>query len=137
MPPIGATPIAPKPRGEPARDEGAQKPIGKDPPVIQPNLEIVGRSLDHHRRLEIRLSHFFDGVRADVVDQAERMRPLRPDKDVRAPSVLSPQPSDSLADLIDTLIAVQNHSVVPAHHSHFKARAPHRGQLLTYDRFRD
>jgi len=86
---------------------------------------------------EIRLTHFFDGVRADVVYQTQRMWPLRPDKDVSAASVLSPQPSDALADLLDTLVAVQNHSGVPAHHSDFKARAPHRGELLMCDRFRD
>jgi hypothetical protein len=105
--------------------------------VIQPNLEIVGRSLDHHRRLETRLTHFFEGIRADVVYQAKRMRPLRPDEDMSAASVLSPQPFDTLADLIDTLVAVQNHPVVPAHHSDFKVPARHRGELLTYDRFRD
>jgi hypothetical protein len=37
--------------------------------VIQPNLEIVGRSLDH-RRLETSLTHFFEGIRANVVYQA-------------------------------------------------------------------
>ena len=41
---------------------------------------------DHHRRLETRLTHFFEGIRADVVYQAERMRPLRPDEDVSAAS---------------------------------------------------
>jgi hypothetical protein len=105
--------------------------------VIQPNLEIVGRSLDHHRRLKTDLTHFFEGIRADVVYQAERMRPLRPHEDVSAASVLSPQPSDALADLIDTLVVAQNHPVVPAQHSDFKAPAPYRGELLTCDRFRD
>ena len=102
MPPIATSAVSFKPRGELARDEGAQKPIGKDSPVIQPNLEIVGRSLDHHRRLETRLTHFFDGIRADVVYQAERMRALRPHEDVSAASIPSPQPSDALADLFDT-----------------------------------
>ena len=133
MPPISTAEVPPKSRGKLARDEGAQKPIGKDSPVIQPNLEIVGRSLDHHCRLETPLSHFFEGIRVDVVYQAERMRPLRPDEDVSAASVLSPQPSDALADLLDTLVAAQNHSVVLAHHFDFKAPAPHRGELLTYD----
>jgi hypothetical protein len=63
------------------------------------------------------------------------MRPLRPDEDVSAASVLSPQPSDALADLLDTLVAAQNDSVILAHHSDFKAPAPHRGELLTYERF--
>lgn len=35
------------------------------------------------------------------------------------------------------LVAAQNHSVVPAHHSDCKAPGPHRGELLTLDRFRD
>jgi hypothetical protein len=78
--------ISSKSRGKLARDEGAQKAIRKDMAVIQPHLEIVGRSLDNHRRLETRLSYFVDGIRADVVYQAERMRPLRPDKDVGAAS---------------------------------------------------
>src|SRR6516164_2669780 len=104
MPPISTAEVPPKSRGKLARDEGAQKPIGKDSPVIQPNLEIVGRSLDHHRRLETRLTHFFEGIRADVVYQAERMRPLRPDEDASAASVLSPQRLGALADLIDTLV---------------------------------
>src|SRR5215472_5596921 len=120
MLPIATPAIPSKPRGQLAPDEGAQKPIGKDSPVIQPDLEIVGRSLDHHRRFETRLTHFFEGIRADVVYQAERMRPLRPDKDVSAASVLSPQPSDALADPVDTLVAAQNHSMVLAHHSDFK-----------------
>ena len=50
--------------------------------MIQPNLEIVGRSLDHHRRLETRLTHFFDGVGSEIVYKAQRMRPLRPHEDV-------------------------------------------------------
>jgi hypothetical protein len=40
--PIATPAISSKPRGKLARDEGAQKPIGKDSPVIRPNLEIVG-----------------------------------------------------------------------------------------------
>jgi hypothetical protein len=137
MPPISTAEVPSKSRGKLARDEGAQRPVGKDSPVIQPNLEIVGRSLDHHRGLETRVTHFFEGIRADVVYQAERVRPLPPDEDVCAASVLSPQPFDTLADLIDTLVAVQNHSVASAHHSDFKAPAPHRGELLAYNRFRD
>src|SRR5215831_1908331 len=78
MSPIATPAIPSKPRGELASNQGTQRPVGKDSPVIQPNLEIVGRSLDHHRRLETRLTYFFEGIRADVVYQAERMRPLRP-----------------------------------------------------------
>ena len=92
MSPIATPAIPSKPRGELASNQGTQRPVGKDSPVIQPNLEIVGRSLDHHRRLETRFTHFFEGIRADVVYQAERMRPLRPDEDVSAARVLSPQP---------------------------------------------
>jgi hypothetical protein len=69
-----------------AGNEGVQKPIGKDSSVIQPNLEIVARSLDHHRRLETLLTHFFEGLGAEIVYQAERMGPLPPDEDVRATS---------------------------------------------------
>src|SRR5215471_675963 len=124
MTPIATPAVPSKARGELACDEGAQKLIGKDSPVIQPNLEIVGRSLDHHRRLETRLTHFFEGIRADVVCQAERMRPLRPDEDVTAASVLSPKRLGALADLLNTLVAAQKHPVVPAQHSDFKAPAP-------------
>ena len=124
MPPIATPAISSKPRGELARHEGAQKPIGKDSPVIQPNLEVVGRSLDCDRGFETGLTHFLDGVGTDIVYQTQRMWPLRPDEDVGATRVLSPQPSDALADLIDTLVAVQNHSVVPAQDSDFKAPAP-------------
>src|SRR5262249_29375376 len=105
MPPIGTPAISSKPRGELARHEGAQKPIGKDSPVIQPNLDIVGPTLANHRRLETRLAHLFEGTRADVVYQAERMRPLRPDEDVSAASVLAPQPSDAHADLLDAPVS--------------------------------
>src|SRR5215469_2128304 len=86
MPPIATPAVPSKSRGELARDEGAQNAIRKNMAVIQPHLEIVGRSLDYHRRLETRLTHFFEGIRADVVYQAEHMRPLRPDKDVGATS---------------------------------------------------
>ena len=86
MSPIATPAISSKPRGEPARDKGAQDAIRRDAAVIQPNLKIVGRSLDHHCRLETPLSHFFEGIRVDVVYQAERMRPLRPDEDVSAAS---------------------------------------------------
>jgi len=34
--------ISAKPQCELASNQGAEKRIGKDPPVIQPNLEIVG-----------------------------------------------------------------------------------------------
>ena len=96
-------------------------------------MKIIRRSLDHHRRLETRLTHVLDTVGAEIVYQSQRVRPLRPDEDASAASVLSPQPSDALADLLDTLVAAQNHSVVLAHHFDFKAPAPHRGELLTYD----
>ena len=86
MSPIATPAISSKPQCEPAGDEGAQDAIRKDAAVIQPHLEIVGRSLHHHSRLETRPTHFFEGVRADVVYQAERMRPLRPDEDVCATS---------------------------------------------------
>ena len=86
MPPI-TTPVIPsKPRGELARDEGAQKTIRKDAAVIQPHLEIVGRSLDRDRGFETGLNHFLDGVGTDIVYQTQRMWPLRPDKDVSAAS---------------------------------------------------
>src|SRR5262245_30644924 len=105
MPPIATPAIPSKSRGKLARDKGAQKTIGKDSPLIQPNLEIVGRTLDHNRRLETRLTHFFEGIRADVVYQAKRMRPLRSDEDVSAASVLAPQPSDAHADLLDAPVS--------------------------------
>src|SRR5262245_60817342 len=105
MPPIATSAISSKSRGELARDEGAQKPIGKDSPVIQPNLEIVGRSLDRDCRLETRLTHFLDGVGDEIVYQAEHMRPLRPHEDVSPASVISPQPSDASASLLNTPVS--------------------------------
>src|SRR5215471_7467577 len=112
MTPIATPAVPSKARGELACDEGAQKLIGKDSPVIQPNLEIVGRSLDHHRRLETRLTHFFEGIRADVVCQAERMRPLRPDENVSAASVLAPQPSHTFTNPVDALVLTKRHPAV-------------------------
>jgi hypothetical protein len=84
MSPIATSSISSNPRGELARDA-----IRKDAAVIQPHLEVVGRSLDHHRRLETRPAHFFVGVGAEIVYQAERRRPLRPQEDVSAASVLA------------------------------------------------
>jgi hypothetical protein len=138
MSPIATPAISAKPRGELARNERAQKPIGKDFPVIQPNLEIVGaKSRPRPRVRNPSYPHFFEGIRAEVVYQAKRMRSLRPDEDMSAASVLPPQPSDALADLIDTPVGVQKHLVVLAQHSDFKGPAPHPVELVAYDRFRD
>jgi hypothetical protein len=71
-----------------------------------------------------RLTHFFEGVGAEIVYQTQRMWPLRPYEDMGAASILSPQPFDAPADLLNTLVAAENHPVVPAHHSDFKAPLP-------------
>ena len=57
--------------------------------MIQPHLEIVGRGLDGDRGFETGLTHFLDGVGAEIVYQAQHMRPLRPDEDVSAAGVLT------------------------------------------------
>jgi hypothetical protein len=52
------------------------------------------------------------------------MGPRWPDENVSTLRIFSAQPPDALADLLNTLVATQNHRVVPAHHSDFKAPAP-------------
>jgi hypothetical protein len=60
MSPVATPAIPSKSQGELARDEGAQNAIRKDTAVIQPHLEIVGRSLDQDGRFEAQVAHLFD-----------------------------------------------------------------------------
>lgn len=85
--PIATPAVSSEREGELARNDGAEEPIGKDSPVIQPYLEIVGRSLECDCGFEARLLHPNDRVGGEVIDQAECIRAVRAEENVRAARV--------------------------------------------------
>src|SRR5262249_10928693 len=79
MPP-SATPaiLSPPNRGAARARRECSKPDRKGRSRDSAKLEIFARNLDHYCPIEPLLTRFFEGVGAGIVNQAERMRPLRP-----------------------------------------------------------
>src|SRR5258708_31127325 len=98
MPPVRARRIASKALGEMLRRMCTQCGF-EDLAVIQPRLEVIGRGLDDNRRLESFRLHSLDNFGSKVIDEAQTVRPRRPDIDMRALAVLVAQPFDRLLDL--------------------------------------
>ena len=83
--PIGAGRIASEATGQFLSSLGAKRVIGEHSSVVDPYLEVAGRSLYDNSRLKTRLSHRNDRVSADIIDQAERMSAVWSDEDCAQP----------------------------------------------------
>ena len=98
MPPVRARWIPAEPLDEGLRRTRAHRGF-EDLAVIQPRLEIIGRSLNHDGRFESVRLHSLDGIGCKVIDETQTVRPRGPDIDMRALAVLVAQPFDRLLDL--------------------------------------
>ena len=98
--------------------------------VIQPHLKVARRRLDDQRWFEAYGFHLQDRRGAEIVDQTERMRAVRPDEDMCAPGVFLAQPFDCGRDQGQAAIFAQHHPAVLTQRAEVEAIAGHRGELL-------
>ena len=112
----------------------AKRVIGEHSSVVDPYLEVAGRSLDDDRWLKTGFFHRSDRVSADIIDQAERMSTVWADEDVCTVRILSSEPADCRVDLLGIPTLAQQHASVPVKDANVEPLASHRGELLSDDR---
>jgi hypothetical protein len=103
--------------------------------MVQPCLEVIGRGLDDHRRLESVLLHSLDTISGKVIDEGQTMRPSGPDIDVRTIAVLVAQPFDCLFSFDCALPLPEDHLIGSAPDTEVEAFAAHRAKLLPHHAF--
>jgi hypothetical protein len=108
--------------------------IGEHSSVVDPYLEVAGRSLYDDSRLKTRFFHRSDRASADIIDQAERMSAVWSDENVRTVCIFPSEPADCRNDLLGIPTLAQQHASVPIKDANVESLAAHRGQLLSDER---
>src|SRR6266851_5339347 len=134
MSPVRARRVATEPFDKLLRRARARRG-GKDLAVVQPCLEVIGRRLDYHGRVEPLRLHPLDGFNGKVVDKTQTVRTRGPDVDMRVLGVLVAKPLDRLLDLDGALPFSENHLASVAPDAEVKALAAHRTKLDPHQPF--
>ena len=113
MPPIRTGWVPAKTLGELLRRTRACLGI-ENPTVFQPCLEIIGRCLDDHSRLETLRLYPLEYFHTKVVNEAQRMTACRPDVDMSALGVFVTKPFDGCLDIENALPFLQESSRRPS-----------------------
>src|SRR6516225_5224796 len=131
MPPVRARWVAAKPLGELLGRTRAGFGI-EHLTVFQPCLEIIGRGLDHHSRLETLRLHPLECFSTKVINETQSMNAGRPDVNMSALAVFVTQPLDGCFDIESSLPFLENHLAGVALDTEVEMIAAHRAKLYAY-----
>src|SRR5215472_15586694 len=136
MPPVRAGGVSAKTLGELLRRTRTALGI-EHLTVFQPCLEIIGRGLDDHGRLESFRLHPLERFSTKVINEAQSMNAGRPDVNMSVLGVFVTKPLDGCLDIERGLLFPENHPAGVALDSEVEALAVHGAKLKSYQPFND